>query len=498
MQSEKKNLKLFELQEIERKNIFKREKKIFYKKINRKRISKLNKKIPKDITTKIPYIEIIADQKTKDMIINNIKLEKKVENLNKYIKRLKSKNKLTNLLALISIRKLIKQNKLIIQKLLDNNIISTLLNMILYKNNEELLFEAILILKYFISQEEEIKKNLIQKQIINILIKNFTKCCEIICVEISELLLILSEDLELEVKFSFFNQIENLLDLYKIGWKGKIQKNFIHIFSNLCQDNEEDFSDFCNKIVPVLFDVFYKSQDNYIINLCIFGIYLHSDQNLMEFFETVFLNKLKSVYKNTHNIELIYAINSIIGNICLYMEDFNYYIFLNEDFLNTFLKKLELNNDQITIQIFWILSNLAFGSLKDIKKIIYNEILVQKIFSEAFGDNNEIVFEALWILCNLTKSESMEIYRFLIEKDLFGLFWKILNNENTEKKMIILILEGIFIFCKEFEKIRKIKDFCDYLIEKKIGNTLENLLYHQNDTIYIKTFIILDNFFELE
>lgn len=498
MLSAKKDLKLFELQDLERKNRFEKEKKIFYKKINRIRLKKINDKIPEDITIDIPYIEIIESKVIKDLIIKNIRSEKKLKNLNKYIKRLKSKNHLTNLLALISIRKLIKQNKFIIQKLLDKNIIIILLNIILFIDNKELKLEAILILKYLICQNTEIKKNLIQKEIINIIIKDFTKYCEIIRFEISDLLLLLSEDLELEVKLSFFSQIENILNLYKMGWKDKIEKNFIIIFSNLCQDNEEDFDDFTNDIVPVLFEPFKKSENKEIIKLCIFGFYLHSDKNIHEFFRIQFLNKLKLIYKNTDDFNIIFAINFIFGNISLYVSEDNYNIFLNDDFLKVFIEKLDYGNEQITIQIFWILSNLVFGTFEDIKRIIYNEIMINKIFSEASGDNPKIIFEALWIFFNLSKSKNFEIFQLLIKKGLFLLLKKLLESNKMEKKTIILILEGIFIFCEEFERLGKIKDFSDYLIEKNFLCTLENLLYHENDTIYIKTSIILDNFFELE
>ena len=36
-------------------------------------------------------------------------------------------------------------------------------------------------------------------------------------------------------------------------------------------------------------------------------------------------------------------------------------------------EKMDLENEELNIQILWILSNLSFGYLKDLEKMVYND-----------------------------------------------------------------------------------------------------------------------------
>jgi hypothetical protein len=221
------------------------------------------------------------------------------------------------------------------------------------------------------------------------------------------------------------------------------------------------------------------------------------------FVDDNFIIRLKQFYSMllgdfAGNIMKISAIHTIIGGISSSEDSYTDKV-IKAGFLTEITKVISVNNDTLLREICWITSNIAIGTEEQIRALLNEQGLLDKLFQLSFSENSEISKEAVWSVCNLTKTKLDENIQRLFEKGILELFKHFLI-EDTEIKRIILVMEGLIQLMNYFESKgpKEKTEFINMLISHGIGVQIEALQTHPADLVYLKALFILESHFDLE
>ena len=144
----------------------------------------------------------------------------------------------------------------------------------------------------------------------------------------------------------------------------------------------------------------------------------------------------------------------------------------------------------------WALSNITAGSPVQIQRVIDAGVIplvVAMVLSNE--ETQEIKQEAVWVLGNIFSGGSNEQIVYLVGENVVSVFLSYLDN--VDNRSVMVCLEGIERVLELGEQaetnpyVAKIKESGEF-------DKLEELLEHDNPTIYERTRNIIDKFFEGE
>lgn len=156
--------------------------------------------------------------------------------------------------------------------------------------------------------------------------------------------------------------------------------------------------------------------------------------------------------------------------------------------LDKFRSLLEKKNDKISKEAVWFLSNITAGNHHQIQSVI-NHGLVQPIIERLEHGDFSTQREAAWAITNITLSGSAQQIQYLINLNVIPPMCNLLVAQDTQ--ILNVLLDGFYNLLKAFPHEKVI-----YQIEECGGlDKIEALQNHQNESVYMLAFKIINNFF---
>lgn len=432
-----------------------------------------------------------------------------INNLGSFLQDIAKNDIMEQHKGIIGIRRILCEHKEIpIQVIIDQNAVPRIIEFTQQENQKHLQLEATWALANLASGTSEQTRCLIQKNVINV----FTTIAQSPYSQIVEQAVwglgnISGDCIEFRNLILKSNTPKILMNVYnKFLNNPTIIGHITWVFSNLCRirNEREHFMSILRDIVGNLISTFTFANDMSILDDCLMGFCKYVKGNYVPLFvDDNFIFKLRQFYSTLlndfqANIMKISAVNTIVGGITSSEDSYTDKI-IKVNFLEDMTKLLATNNEQLHREICWITSNIAIGTEEQIRALLSEQGLLDKIFQFAFSDNEELSKEAVWSICNLTKTKLEGNIAVLFEKGILDLFKHFLC-EDTEVKRIILIMEGLIQLIDYFEtKGPEQKGiFINTLLQKEIGAQLEAFQAHPSDLVYLKALYILETHFTLE
>lgn len=217
---------------------------------------------------------------------------------------------------------------------------------------------------------------------------------------------------------------------------------------------------------------------------------------------------LMNVENQDQNI--LYQSVILVGCICSGSDEQTQQM-LNMDVLKSFtiiLKTKSQLSIKIKKQIYWVISNIAAGTPKQIETLITNNELMSLIIHAMRYESFSVKGEATFVICNLCTFDGDQSIRFqLIEKVATSTIVANMmqNLKMKDEEVVIAILEAlieILKFGKFLVQNGKAKNGINpfvMMIEECDGiETLEELQHHELLDIYDLSVVILEDFFNVE
>ncbi|KAM3141605.1 hypothetical protein pb186bvf_006210 [Paramecium bursaria] len=195
-------------------------------------------------------------------------------------------------------------------------------------------------------------------------------------------------------------------------------------------------------------------------------------------------------------IQLVIPTIRVLGNIVTGNEFQTSYV-IQQGLLNKIPKLLNHEKKPVRRETCWTLSNITAGNSGQVTQVIQNLAILEKLFQLMQNDAEEIKREATWALSNATKHGQNPDIQFLVQNGLLRIFVQLLSTDDVQT--LTVILEALFNVLKRGDQ-----DFQDnnpYLAElEQLGGValLEDLQKHQNQDVYLKSYSILDQYYEAE
>lgn len=434
-----------------------------------------------------------------------------IARLNEYIAAINTDDIFQQHFGIINIRKILCNHNSLqtIQEIIDQNTVPRIMEMATNDGERHLQLEANWCLANLAGGTSEQTQSLIQKNVIEVLIRlSASEFPQIAEQAIWGLGNISGDSLEFRTLVLRSKAPEVLLNVYKRFESNiTIVTHVTWVFSNLCRikGEKESFSPTIKLILEALVHAFVTQNHPDILEDCIMGFCKYVKNKYIPIFcRTEFLIKLKHYYCSQfasfqENLAKISAVHAIVGGVTS-SEDIYTDLVIKTGFLADLAKATYINNDTLLREICWICSNIAIGTDAQTTAFLSEPGLIDKIFEFAYSSEEELSKEAVWTICNLTKSRVIENINLLFSKGLLDLFMKYLSSE-FDNKRIVLILEAIIqlvIFFAGITPEGSQNTFVTKMIETGIAEQIENLQQHPADIVYLKALHILETYFDLE
>jgi len=220
-------------------------------------------------------------------------------------------------------------------------------------------------------------------------------------------------------------------------------------------------------------------------NPCVLSILLkhHTADHLIEMVEFI-----------KHDKNLFLNVLRILGNFSANEDSFTAVIV--EKNIITVLKKClqHKNENSISREICWILSNIAAGLEEHTDLFFRTEGLIETLFNVLKEGETEVKKEALWCVANLTSSKIHDNISILVNHGIIQIFSDWMNYKDYRiPALIIEALDNIMLcFIKEDNSRRMIYQLCEKL---EIINKLEMLSFRHNEIVRSKSEDLLNKYF---
>jgi importin subunit alpha-1 len=449
----------------------------------------------------------------KDFLIKKIvewnSMPPRSEQLMQFFTCIDSSDVLEQHYGIIGLRRILSQKtNLPIQEVLDHSILTKIINMAQNDVQPHLQMEATWCLANLASGTTEQTNSLIQKGVIPI----FVELSKSSSYQIAEQAIwglgnISGDCVEFRSLVLKSHAVDVLTDVFDRTNNIKMKEQIIWVFSNICRlrPDNESFSGYMKRMVAKLIEVFSETNDPEVQDDCLFGFCKCAKTSCIEpFANERFLHKLALLYNSYFsNVEMnkhrISATSSVIGGLT---SSTNYHTMMvvNSGFLRMLCIVLSFKEESLVKEACWVLSNIAIGEDDQVRAVLSEPGLFDKVMSLVHSSNDEISKEAIWILCNMCLSKNYDNIKYLIEQgDLLQIFKETLNL-NADSRKITLVFEAIIQLISFFDSYRderNVNPFVATLIEKGIAEKIEEMQYHKSDVIYAKALNILEQHFDL-
>lgn len=436
------------------------------------------------------------------------KLEPQNELLYTFLASIESQDIYQQHYGMIGLRRILSQKRdLPIQQVMDHPSFFKILKMCKDESQPHLQLESTWCLANMASGTSEQTSSLIQKNIIEV----FVNMCQSKFSQIAEQAIwglgnISGDCLEFRNKILKSETVEVLLQVFNQSREDKIKNLITWVFSNICRlrPTSERISPIMRHMLSCLVNVFTNTKDQDLKNDCLFGIYSNAKEESVDIFENdQFLESLLRFYSecqqsfHSQNAQLS-AIHTLIGGFTSGDNKYTKTI-IRIGFLPYLKNSLHIPNPTTAREVCWIFSNLAIGEVDQVRLIIAEPLLLETIEKFTKHSDVNLAREAVWMICNLSLTKNEENIGLLIERGVLLIFKNTLESQ-TDNRMITLILEAflnLLIFFKERTPEGTINALVIMMINNGIGTVLENLQFNKSDIIYLKTLMILEEYFPL-
>jgi hypothetical protein len=461
----------------------------------------------------LSHLEKVKDAQRINKMLQEIEnVEPNPDNLKGYIELIKNGDRLQKHQAIIYLRKLLSnQQNLPIQETIDFNGVPLLIELAKDTSELHLRLEATWCLANLVSGTTQQTLGLINKNIIQL----FEQILDDPYNQIVEQAIwglgnIIGDSIELRQLVVKSNVLNKLIFILNQNRGMNIQKHIIWCLSNALRirPRKEPYVAMKNPVMALIL-AFKTYNDPEIKRDCLFGMSEFCKTNLLTLFtEEKFMESLRqfyqSLYENNNDYQVIKsevsAIHKIIGNITN-GDDFDTDKIINQGFLKDLCVLLCVEDDMCKREICWILSNIAAGTSCQIGSLLNEPNLFDNLVNLLYKSKKEIQREALWAICNMTKNCNKDQLNYLIQNNIFGVFKEFLGMDK-DMKMIVLILEAIPNMLDK-SMVQNSPEgnkspLIDIMYDCGVADIISELQRHENDIVYEKSLIILENYFELE
>lgn len=313
-------------------------------------------------------------------------------------------------------------------------------------------------------------------------------------------------------------QLENILPKYSIVERCKellensnldndLKINCLEILYTISQNIEgKFFESYFFGFINIFYNLIVlqkKNEDIFMLILKICVIITNDDNICLKIKETGLIDIFYQVLSVTNlQREFLIKLIKIFSNLFYQDEIINYFIIeKNAEIIKVFIIIIntymhtcnESSNNKLIVDLFYCISNIAAGP-KEAQYIFSKSELPNLVIQMMkTRNNNDIYYEGIQILNNLISDCNKETFYNVSELNPFKIYAKALNNtlkvDNLSLYLsaIVNLIENNNKFYHTLENLKK--EFYICLIKQKI----ENLLYHENNTIAEMAKKIVDN-----
>ena len=467
----------------------------------RKRMQhKLRKDTPKSPTNNIgKYLSISKElyDKCKDFEVNTNQIKE-------ILSCLKSDNLEEKYTGLISIRKLLCNDKPPVEIIFENNILPEIISFLDGSYSVEFIYEALWCLiniSYGNEHESEKIKNQggIEK-IIDLLNNNMDDIKEmaIWCLDN-----ISHDSLEIKNFLAKKKIIKALITMLSINNNEKIISHIVSVIKILIELYSEkkkmnfDVKKLINTISKLIIDHEYNQENKYIkyifYDCCHILSYLTEKSNKFNsiLLENGVIQYIIELLKNPYiekEVHLFHLLLKIIGNIICGDANQTSQV-LNNDIFSILKKHINNESTKIQKEVCWIISNIAADTQENLIRL-YDNGFFPLLLKFIGSSDKSIRIEVVYALCNFTLLSDENYLGNLIVNGLLKAICDCIKEEEPKETMVCL--EGLFNLLLFGDKYRS--DGCNLIIEEieKMGmiDILEKLQYHREERIYEKSLLI--------
>jgi len=482
-----------------KKNLFISENLDNYIKKKRDEITKENRKIHREESVmkkrKEKMLNSSSDLNGKQ-ITDNLFLENNLNFKNQML-TLDPEKKLANI---VRIRKLLsKEENPPIQKILNADILSNLIQFLREDKDIQLKFEIAWIITNIASGTSEQTCQLINQGAVPILIdliqgenENIASQC------VWALGNIAGDSVKCRGYLPETNLLEILLSQIKKSKSLSFLRNAVWTLSNLCREkpglNKNDHP----LVISVLEKIILSDDKDILTDVCWTISYISdgSSNIIQGIINSGMLTRITELLMHKDTRVQTPALRTI-GNIVT-GDDFQTQAVINSSALPCLLTLLNSNKKSIKREACWAISNITAGNVSQIQAII--EVGIMPVLVNLLESSElDVKKEAAWAISNATTGGKKEQIDFLLELNPLPPLLNLLDSSDV--RIIKVILEGLTNILEIGENFERLDNKNDYVfqIEKAGGlEKLENLQQHPNDEIYENAIKILERFFGAE
>lgn len=278
----------------------------------------------------------------------------------------------------------------------------------------------------------------------------------------------------------------------------------IWVLSNLCRlrNSKSKVGPIEMRMLEVLKNGFKSSQNQDVLNDCLHGLFNSAKAESNHIFADFdFLLKLQRYYTEIQTSyqskrSLMSAIHTFLGGFTSNCDEY-VLLMLKVGFLTVLKNSLFINDLDNLREVCWVMSNLAIGSIEQVKALVSEHLLLETLLKISSHSNLLLAKEATWTLCNLCLAKDEGVIQTLFEKGILEMF-KSKMDPNVDIKMTSLVLEGVIHlleFYAQLSREEKLIPFVKYLMAEGVAKCIESLQFHQSDLIYLKAHMILETYF---
>ena len=187
----------------------------------------------------------------------------------------------------------------------------------------------------------------------------------------------------------------------------------------------------------------------------------------------------------------------IIGNIVA-GEESHTQLILNLGILPSLSHLLSpMNNREVCKEACWVISNLAGGSLAQVKQVIESNIIpmIIELIAEA---EFYIKLEAVWVISNISVKGDFEDLRYIVGQGCIDPLCSLLENSDVMIKSVVLnTLENIFVAGSNDPAFAECGNkYLDFFQQADGVQKLETLLNDSDESISSRALELLETYFE--